>query len=606
MVWSFKTGTEILLEHQEELVNNQFKVLLFFLATQFDGDILNQLLRMSGDLDALTGRYALVVAFMPPPSEDYHGPWAVSISAQPVDEKRRCDFIQAMTENSYELARVFGLNYRELPVLLFINPKDFSKVAVVSLRNRAFTDIYSDMRSLFSDWYNSHKSILLRGGQLALLAKSPFAIYRLHKELRPDFERIARDYVLPIVRDSFISLGHEYDIHYQALLHRYNHLCKQPRNITSFQEYLTNNELTIRIDRRDISGHQFEAEYERLITKFANQESINAIKVIPEFSLETIKAIGGQDTIRETDDALASLMAPKDFVSLFSKLEHSRLRDSGFLDDNDPNTEYVQQRTVMSLTGSQFQQLQQALLNAFPSHPALAQMVRFGLNESLDSIAGTGSLADVVFQLITWAEARGKTDDLIAAAYQQNPNNPTLKSYVEGRPLQTANPANANTGQQPISSSASSTGNKGNSGQTVPMELFYSYSHKDEELRETLETHLSPLKRQGVIAGWHDRRISAGTEWADQIDEHLNSAQIILLLISADFLASDYCYDKEMTRAMERHEAGAARVIPIILRPCDWHGAPFGKLQALPKDAKPITDWSNRDAAFLDVAQGIR
>ena len=99
-----------------------------------------------------------------------------------------------------------------------------------------------------------------------------------------------------------------------------------------------------------------------------------------------------------------------------------------------------------------------------------------------------------------------------------------------------------------------------------PIEVFISYSHKDEALREKLGTHLSLLKRQGVIDEWHDRRIGAGQEWAGAIDEHLNSAAVILLLVSADFVASDYCYDLEMTRALERHDAGDARVIPVILR----------------------------------------
>jgi len=140
-----------------------------------------------------------------------------------------------------------------------------------------------------------------------------------------------------------------------------------------------------------------------------------------------------------------------------------------------------------------------------------------------------------------------------------------------------------------------------------PVELFFSYSHKDEKLRDKLEPHLAMLKRDKVIKSWHDRKISAGTEWAKAIDDHLNSADIILLLISADFLASDYCYDLEMTRAMERHEAGEARVIPIILKAVDnWYGAPFGKLQAFPKDAKPVIQWKPQNDAFVNIAQGIR
>lgn len=138
------------------------------------------------------------------------------------------------------------------------------------------------------------------------------------------------------------------------------------------------------------------------------------------------------------------------------------------------------------------------------------------------------------------------------------------------------------------------------------LELFYSYSHKDEELRNELERHLQLLQRNGLIQGWHDRRISPGAEWADDIDLHIRSAQIVLLLISADFLASDYCYGEEMRIALERHEQQRAVVIPIILRPVDWAGAPFAKLQALPRDGKAITLWRNRDEAFSLVAREIR
>ena len=109
-----------------------------------------------------------------------------------------------------------------------------------------------------------------------------------------------------------------------------------------------------------------------------------------------------------------------------------------------------------------------------------------------------------------------------------------------------------------------------------------------------------------MIDNWHDRQISAGNEWANEIDEHLNTACIILLLISADFLASDYCYDVEMKRALERDTAGEARVIPVILRSVDWQNASFGKLQALPKDGTPVTSWNNQDEAFTDIARGIR
>ena len=129
--------------------------------------------------------------------------------------------------------------------------------------------------------------------------------------------------------------------------------------------------------------------------------------------------------------------------------------------------------------------------------------------------------------------------------------------------------------------------------------LFFSYSHIDETYLNQLEVHLSALKRKGLIATWHDRRIIAGSHVGDAIDANLDAAQVILLLVSSDFIASDYCYEREMGRAMERQKNGDAR-------PCDWHDLPFGGLLAAPRDGKPITTWSNIDEAFLDVERAIK
>ncbi len=135
--------------------------------------------------------------------------------------------------------------------------------------------------------------------------------------------------------------------------------------------------------------------------------------------------------------------------------------------------------------------------------------------------------------------------------------------------------------------------------------LFYSYSHKDESLRNELETHLKLLQRQGMIETWHDRKIEAGDEWKRKIDENLERADIIMLLISADFIASDYCYEIEMKQALERHDKGEARVIAVIVRDCNWRIAPFAKLQALPKDGKAVKKWPDKDSAWRNVAEGI-
>jgi len=136
--------------------------------------------------------------------------------------------------------------------------------------------------------------------------------------------------------------------------------------------------------------------------------------------------------------------------------------------------------------------------------------------------------------------------------------------------------------------------------------VFFSYSHDDEQYRNQLEKHLSMLKHQGLIEPWHDRRIAAGAEVDGSISSALEEADVILLLVSASFIASAYCYSKEMERAMQRHHDGTAVVIPVIVRTCDWHSAPFGKLLAVPKDGKAIDLWANFDEAYTDVARQIR
>lgn len=135
--------------------------------------------------------------------------------------------------------------------------------------------------------------------------------------------------------------------------------------------------------------------------------------------------------------------------------------------------------------------------------------------------------------------------------------------------------------------------------------VFISYSHEDEAHKDRLLTHLRLLERQGLIAPWDDRQISPAEEWDAAIEARLNRAGLILLLVTANFMKSDYCW-KEMTRAMKRHDAGRAKVLPIFVDHCDWKDAPFGKLQGVPKDAKPITAYKNPNEAWKEVAQAIR
>jgi hypothetical protein len=136
--------------------------------------------------------------------------------------------------------------------------------------------------------------------------------------------------------------------------------------------------------------------------------------------------------------------------------------------------------------------------------------------------------------------------------------------------------------------------------------VFFSYSHKDQALRDELEAHLAMMKRNGEITAWHDHMIPAGAKFDDHISKELNTADVILLLISSDFLASDYCYEIEKSRALERQQDGSAVVIPIILRSCEWKQTALSDLKCLPLDALPITKWPDRDDAFLNVVEGIR
>ena len=145
-----------------------------------------------------------------------------------------------------------------------------------------------------------------------------------------------------------------------------------------------------------------------------------------------------------------------------------------------------------------------------------------------------------------------------------------------------------------------------NQEKTQPIEILFSYTHEDERLRDKLEKHLSSLKRSGRVVCWHDRDIRAGNTWNAEITNRLDTADIILLLISSDFLASDYCNTVEVKRALERHRRKEARVIPVILRPADWQSEEFASIQALPKDAKPVIHWPNEDDALLNVAKEIK
>ncbi len=141
--------------------------------------------------------------------------------------------------------------------------------------------------------------------------------------------------------------------------------------------------------------------------------------------------------------------------------------------------------------------------------------------------------------------------------------------------------------------------------QVSPVNLFISYSDKDRKLKDELELHLSSLRRRGTLAIWSDKQITAGTDWAQEINAQLEESNLILLLISSNYLASP-ASDYEIKQAVKRAQVGNAVVLPIILRPVDWQEPPLSSFQALPSDGKPVVTWTDRDAAWADVARGVR
>ena len=136
--------------------------------------------------------------------------------------------------------------------------------------------------------------------------------------------------------------------------------------------------------------------------------------------------------------------------------------------------------------------------------------------------------------------------------------------------------------------------------------IFISYSHKDDSHRKALETHLSSLKRNGYVSTWTDRKIPIGDDWKKEIDKNIESSNIIIFLISADFIASNYCFEEEARLALEKHEKGEAILIPVVVRPCDWQDLAFGKLQALPEEGRPISIWANADEGWLNVIMALK
>lgn len=138
------------------------------------------------------------------------------------------------------------------------------------------------------------------------------------------------------------------------------------------------------------------------------------------------------------------------------------------------------------------------------------------------------------------------------------------------------------------------------------MKAFISYSHKDHHWLEKFHIHLAHLRRDGKLDSWTDEQIPTGSKIDNAISGELTRSQIFFALLSPDYIASSYCYDREFKKALELHDEGKITIIPIVLEPCDWLNTPFSDFKALPRDGKPVSAWENANNAFLDIVQNIR
>jgi hypothetical protein len=138
------------------------------------------------------------------------------------------------------------------------------------------------------------------------------------------------------------------------------------------------------------------------------------------------------------------------------------------------------------------------------------------------------------------------------------------------------------------------------------MKAFISYSHQDTQSLDLLHKHLTQLQREGAITAWTDNEIMVGGNLNQDISSALTSSNLFIALLSPDYIASDYCYEKEFQRAIELNEQGKIIIVPVILEPCDWLSTPFQAFKAVPRDGKAIATWENKNTAFLEVIQSIR
>jgi Effector-associated domain 1/TIR domain len=260
----------------------------------------------------------------------------------------------------------------------------------------------------------------------------------------------------------------------------------------------------------------------------------------------------------------------------------------------------------MSLSGKQLKEFQNALLAAF-SPQSLKQMVRTEMEENLDAIVGGGNFMQIVFELIAWAEQYGRTEELIEAAYRANSGNPLLKAFYQEF---TKSSANVASGQTPPPSGSNSNTAPPDTPTAKRTKVFISYSHKDREYLDRLQVHLKPLERAGIVERWDDTMIQPGQRWKEEIEKALAEAKVAVLLISPDFLNSDFIADSELPPifAAEAEGKDGPIVLPVIVRPSLFHlEKSLSQIQAVNEPSRPLIKLTDgeQDEVFVKLAETI-
>ena len=265
----------------------------------------------------------------------------------------------------------------------------------------------------------------------------------------------------------------------------------------------------------------------------------------------------------------------------------------------------------MELTRAQSKQFYEALLDAFPKFSDLSMLAEFELGVNLYAIAGTGNLSQAIFELISWAKSRGRLEELIAATYRYNSGNPALKRFAEevgltdaGTTTTQAPPKDSKQDSTDSTSAADAKGDK-----PAKTSIFVSYSHKDKKWLDLLQTHLKPLIRSkdGAISLWDDTSIQPGAKWRDAISQALAEAQVAVLLVSPEFLASDFIATTELPQLLQSAEKQGLTIIWVPVRPSAYRLSPIGEYQAAYSPATPLSGLSpkKRDAAMVEIAEKI-